>query len=152
MVKDTNVPMPNRKRFRELCLGQRPDEVPIYDWFNKYWSETPETWVRQGAPKEILNQDGYNRYFQLDHIHSTQEIVAGVNRADLKEDPTQMGPGRYLITPPVVPVFERKVIREDERHRVEIAFGGQTVEVSKEHPLRMPKSLDQPVKDRASWN
>ena len=151
-MKESSVLMPNRKRFRELCLGQRPDEVPIYDWFNKYWSETPETWVGPGAPEEILNQDGYNRYFQLDHIHSTQEIVAGVNRADLKEDPTQMGPGHYLITPPVVPVFERKVIREDERHRVEIAFGGQTVEVSKEHPLRMPKYLDHPVKDRASWN
>jgi len=70
----------------------------------------------------------------------------------LKEDPTQQGPGHYIVTPPVVPVFERKVIREDERHRVEIAYGGQTVEVSKEHPLRMPKYLDHPVKDRASWN
>jgi uroporphyrinogen decarboxylase len=151
-MKESSVPMPNRKKFREQCLGQRPDEVPIYDWFNKYWSEVPEVWIGQGAPKEIMSQDGYNRYFQLDHIHSTQEIVAGVNRADLKEDPNQMGPGHYLITPPVVPVFERKVIREDERHRVEIAFGGQTVEVNKEHPLRMPHYLDHPVKDRASWN
>ena len=151
MIK-SNVPMPNRERFRAICCGERPGDVPIFDWFNKYWSDTPEAWVKQGAPKEILTAAGYNQYFQLDHIHSLQEIVAEVNRADLKEDPTQQGPGHYIVTPPVVPVFERKVIREDERHRVEIAYGGQTVEVSKEHPLRMPKYLDHPVKDRASWN
>ncbi|HEY82308.1 MAG TPA: hypothetical protein G4O01_03345 [Dehalococcoidia bacterium] len=150
-MKETHVPMPNRERFRALCKGERPGDVPIYDWFNKYWSETPEAWVKQGAPKEILTASGFNQYFQLDHIHSTQEIVAGVNRADLKEDPTQQGPGHYIITPPVVPVFQRRVIREDERHRVEIAYGGQTVEVSKEHPLRMPKFVDHPVKDWASW-
>ena len=151
MIKSA-APMPNREQFRAICCGERPGDVPIFDWFNKYWSETPEAWVKQGAPKEILTAAGYNQYFQLDHIHSLQEIVAEVNRADLKGDPTQQGPGHYIVTPPVVPVFERKVIREDERHRVEIAYGGQTVEVSKEHPLRMPKYLDHPVKDRASWN
>jgi uroporphyrinogen decarboxylase len=150
-MKETKVSMPNRERFRAICLWERPGDVPIYDWFNKYWAETPEAWVQQGAPKEILTQTGYNRYFQLDHIHSTQEIVAGVNRADLKDDPNQMGPGSYIITPPVVPVFERKLVREDARHRIEVAYGGQTVEVSKEHPLRMPKYVDHPVKDRASW-
>jgi len=148
----TTKPMPNRERFRALCLGERPGEVPIYDWFNKYWSETPAEWVKKGAPKELLTASGFNAYFQLDNIRSTQEIVCGVNRADLKEDPTQQGPGHYLITPPVVPPFERKTIREDERHRWEITFGGQTVEVSKEHPLRMPMYVDHPVKDRASWN
>jgi len=144
--------MPNRERFSAICRGKRPGDVPIFDWFHKYWSETPAAWVKRGAPKEILTQAGYNRYFQLDHIHSTQEIVAEVNRADLKTDPTQMGPGHYIATPPIVPVFEKKVIREDERHRVETAYGGQTVEVNKEFPLRMPRYLDHPVKDRASWN
>jgi hypothetical protein len=57
--------MPNRKRFHDLCLGKRPGDVPIYDWFNKYWSEVPEVWVEQGAPKEILNPDGYRDYFPL---------------------------------------------------------------------------------------
>jgi uroporphyrinogen decarboxylase len=151
-MNKSKVPMPNRERFRAICRGERPGDIPIFDWFHKYWSETPAEWVKRGAPKEILTQDGYNRYFQLDHIHSTQEIVSEVNRADLKADPAQMGPGHYIATPPIVPVFERKVLREDERHRVEIAYGGQTVEVNKEFPLRMPKYLDHPVKDRASWN
>ncbi len=143
--------MPNRERFQAICRGERPGDVPVFDWFQKYWSETPAAWVRQGAPEEILNQTGFNRYFQIDSIYSTQEIVAGVNRADLKEDPTQRGPAEYILTPPVVPVFKREVIREDARHRVEIHYGGQTVEVSKDHPLRMPKYLDHPVKDWASW-
>jgi len=59
--------------------------------------------------------------------------------------------GYYHITPPIVPVYEIKVLREDERHRVETTFGGSTVEVSKEHPWRMPKYLDRPVKDWATW-
>ena len=151
-MDNASKPMPNREKFRQFCRGERPGDVPLYDWFHKYWSETPAKWVENGAPEEILTADGFNRYFQLEHIHSLQEIVAGVNRADLKADPTQQGPGHYLIAPPVVPVFEIKVLREDDRHRVETTFGGQTVEVSKEHPLRMPKYLDHPVKDRASWN
>jgi uroporphyrinogen decarboxylase len=44
------------------------------------------------------------------------------------------------------------VIREDERHRVETTYGGATVLVSKEFPWRMPKYLEYPVKDRATWN
>ncbi len=151
-MKNPNGPMPNRERFLAICRGQRLGDVPIDDWFHRYWSETPEVWVKKGAPKEILSADGFRRYFQLDHMHSTQEIVGGVNRADLKEDPNQPGPGHYIITPPIVPVFTRKVISEDERIRVETTFGGQKVEVSKEHPLRMPKFVDHPVKDRASWN
>jgi len=143
--------MPNRERFRAICLGERPGDVPIMDWFNKCWAETPETWVKRGAPEEILSAEGFRRYFQLDHIRSLQEIVGGVMRADLKEDPAQQGPGRFLATPPVVPIFERKVLYEDARHRVETTYGGVTVEVSKEHPLAMPKYLDHPVKDWASW-
>jgi len=151
-MNKAKVSMPNREYFLAICRGERPSDVPIFDWFQKYWSETPAAWVRQGAPEEIMTQPGFNRYFQIDTIYTTQEIIAEVNRADLKTDPTQRGPAEYIVTPPVVPVFEREVIREDERHRVEIHYGGQTVEINKEHPLRMPKYLDHPVKDRASWN
>ncbi len=141
----------NREKFHAICRGEKLGEVPTMDWFHKYWPETPEAWVKQGAPKEILTAEGYNQYFQFDHIHSLQEIVVGMMRADLKDDPTQPGPGRHIPTPPIVPVFEKKVLHEDERHRVETTYGGATVEVSKEHPWRMPKYLDHPVKDWGSW-
>lgn len=150
-MSSSGTPMPNRERFLARCRGERPGDVPLDEWFHRYWSETPAAWVENGAPREILTADGFRNYFQLDRFRSLQEIVGGVNRADLKEDPAQAGPGHYIITPPIVPVFERKVVREDERHRVEIAFGGQTVEISKAHPLGMPKFVDHPVKDWASW-
>ena len=141
-------PMPNRERFLAICRGKRPGDALILDWFNEPWAETPDVWVKQGAPEQIKSPDGFNRYFEFDHLHALIEIIAGNYRADL------MGEGfsPSYVTPPVVPVFPTKVIREDERHRVETTYGGATVLVSKEFPWRMPKYLEYPVKDRATWN
>jgi len=69
----------------------------------------------------------------------------------LKENSSALAIGSYANTPPVVPVFEIKVLKEDERHRVETTYGGSTIEVSKEFPQRMPRYLDRPVKDWATW-
>ena len=146
---NSNVPMPDRERFLAICHGEKPGDVAIMDWFNRYWIDTPKEWVKQGAPKEILKPDGFNRYFGFEHIHNLQEIVSEHNRIDLPE--VEAGEGFY-VTPPILPVFEKKVIREDERHRVEMTYGGSIVEVSKEFPWRMPKYLERPVKDRATWN
>jgi len=143
-----NKTMPNRERFLAICRGQRTGDVAIIDWFNRYWTDTPKEWVKQGAPEDITKAEGFNRYFQFEHIHNLQEIVSEHNRTDLPE--AQAGEGFY-VTPAVLPVFERRVIREDERHRVEITYGGVTVEISKEFPWRMPKYLDHPVKDWATW-
>jgi len=151
-MKNSNVSMPNRERFLAICRGERPGDFAIMDWFHRSWAETIEAWIKQGAPEEIRNQDGLNRYFQFDHLHGLHEIVSEHNRADLKAIASAQAIGAYIITPPIVPVFEIKVLREDERHRVETTYGGATVEVSKEFPQRMPRYLDRPVKDRASWN
>ncbi len=147
-MDDSNKPMPNRDRFLAICHFERPHDVSIIDWFNRYWAETPAAWVKQGAPKEILTPEGFNQYFQFEHIHNLQEIVSEHNRTDLPE--TEAGEG-FHVTPPIMPVFEKKVLREDARHRVELTHGGATVEVSKEFPWRMPKYLEHPVKDRATW-
>ena len=152
-MDNSNVHMPNRDRFRAICRGERPGDISIIDWFNRALVETPEEWIKQGAPEEIKSADSFNRYFQFDHLHALQEIVSGMHRADLKED-AGFGvyvPAHFYPTPPIVPVFERKVVKEDERHRVEKTYGGATVEVSKEFPWRMPKYLDRPVKDWATW-
>jgi uroporphyrinogen decarboxylase len=141
--------MPNRERFLAICRGERPGDVAIMDWFNRYWTDTPKEWVKQGAPEDILKPGGFNQYFQIEHVHNLQEIVSEHNRADLPE--AEAGEGFY-VTPPILPVFEKKVIREDERHRVEMTYGGSVVEVSKEFPWRMPRYLERPVKDRATWN
>ena len=153
-MNKSNTPMPNRERFLAICRGERPGDVSILDWLNRAMLETPEKWVEQGAPKEIENATFFNQFFQFDHVYGLQEIITDVNRADLKKDVGSgvFVPAHFYVTPPVVPVFERKVIKEDEHHRVETTYGGQTVEVSREFPWRMPKYLDHPVKDRTSWN
>ena len=148
-MNKANIPMPNRERFLDICHGKRPGDVSITDWFNRYWLDTPLEWIKQGAPKEIKKAAAFNRYFQFEHIHNLQEIVSEHNRTDLPE--TEAGEF-FFVTPAILPVFEKKVISEDERHRVEMTHGGTTVEVSKEFPGRMPKYLDRPVKDRATWN
>jgi uroporphyrinogen-III decarboxylase len=150
-MKDTNGPMPNRERFLAICRGERLGDFTILDWFHRYWAETPATWIEKGAPREIASAASFNQYFKFERIHALTEIVGGVNRSDLKEDPTQQSPGHFYLTPPIVPVFKKEVVHEDERHRVEVTFGGAKVEVSKEHPWRMPKYVDWPVRDRATW-
>ena len=151
-MKKSAAPMPNRERFQAICRGERPGDFVVMDWFHRCWADTLEGWIKQGAPKEIRSQDGLNQYFQFEHLHGLQEIVSEHNRADLKELASTQSFGFFHVTPPIMPVFEIKVLKEDERHRVETTYGGQTVEVSKEFPWRMPRYLDHPVKDRASWN
>ncbi len=142
----------NRERFRAICRGERPGDFMVMDWFHRCWADTLDEWIKQGAPAAIKEQDALNDYFQFEHLHGLQEIISEHNRSDLKEIATAQSLGAYHVTPPIMPVFEIKVLREDERHRVETTYGGSLVEVSKEHPWRMPKYLDRPVKDRATWN
>lgn len=141
---------PNRERFFNISHCKTFGDAAIYDRFHRYWSEVPNEWVKQGAPKEILNPNGFRHYFGLDHMRDLEEIIVGVNRIDL-QDSTVEGYMDFLTTPPIVPAYKVQILREDETHRVEIVHGGQTIEVSKAHLSRMPKFLDHPVKDRSSW-
>jgi len=144
---NSGKPMPNRERFLAICRGERPGDVPIVDWFHEPLVETPGEWIKQGAPKIIQDAEAFNQYFQLEHLNALKEIIAGNYRADLME----AGVAAFYVTPPVVPIFEIKVLSEDARHRIETTYGGATVEVSKEFPWRMPKYLEYPVKDRKTW-
>ncbi len=144
--------MTNRERFKAICRGERLGDFMVMDWFHRCWADTLDEWIKQGAPESIRTQEGLNEYFGFEHLHGLQEIISEHNRSDLKAIASAQSLGAYHVTPPVMPVFEIKVIREDERHRVETTYGGSLVEVSKEHPWRMPKYLDRPVKDRTTWN
>ncbi|MFX1269950.1 MAG: hypothetical protein ACFFAK_18475, partial [Promethearchaeota archaeon] len=103
----------------------------VMDWFHRCWTDTIEGWIKQGAPESIRTQDGLNDYFQFEHLHGLQEVISEHNRSDLKELASTQALGAYHVTPPIMPVFEIKVLREDERHRMETTYGGSVVEVSK---------------------
>jgi len=50
----SNLPMLDRERFLAICRGERPGDVSIIDWLNApLGCETPEAWIKQGAPEEI---------------------------------------------------------------------------------------------------
>jgi len=140
-----------KERFLAICRGDRPGDVAIMDWFNKPWPETPAAWVEQGAPEDIKNPDSLNQYFQFEHLHFLEEIISSLYRKVVVAD-LQRFDEHFYLTPPIVPVFEIKVLKEDKHTRVETTYGGATVEALKEHPDRMPRYIDRPVKDRATWN
>jgi uroporphyrinogen decarboxylase len=144
--------MTERERFKAICRGERLGDFMVMDWLHRCWSDTVDEWIKQGAPEAIRTQEGMNEYFGFEHLHGLQEIISEHNRSDLKVIASAQSLGAFHVTPPIMPVFEIKVLREDERHRVETTYGGSVVEISKEHPWRMPKYLDRPVKDRATWN
>jgi len=132
-VNKANAPVSNRERFRAICLGKRPGDVSIVDWFNRFWVETPEEWLKQGAPKEAMTPDlfgrhfnSFNRYFQFEHHHILQEIVSEHNRTDLPD--LKEGESAHVV-PPILPVFERKVIEKT------LAGTGSNTLVELEYPV-----------------
>lgn len=128
------------KRPHELCL--------LTPTFNDFWPETLQTWVKKGAPEQIHNARFRGEYFQFFHIRELYEVALGlVSRTiDLKGVSYQ-----YLI-PPLSPAYEPRILAEDEHTYTIINEGGQTARVFKNSPEKMPMYVEQPVRDRKSWN
>ena len=101
----------NRDRFKAIARGQRPGDIMIIDWFHRCLSETPLTWVEQGAPREMIHgstfsgakTDALSEYFGYDRLHALREIVSGMHRLDLFEKTEAES---FYPTPPIVPAFE----------------------------------------------
>jgi len=138
-----------KERFLGICRFERPGDLFTFD---KFWPETLEKWVEQGAPKEIINHRFLYDYFQFDHEHSLIQVKSGIGAA-MAYQPSGLGYGiiRWQRTP-VVPSYEPRIILEDE-HTVTFTNGdSQTLKVFKDNLTRMPIYLAWPVKDRATWN
>ncbi len=138
--------MSNRERFRAIAKFERPGDLFTWDDF---WWGTPVVWINQGAPPEVKDPLSRWKFFHHDHPHWITGIVSGL----LEELPYVVGEiEARSYAPPIVPVFEQKVLEEDERTATLVIPAGQTVRVSKDDPGKMPMYLDWPVKDRASWD
>jgi len=138
-----------RERFLDICHFKRPGDLFTFD---KFWPETLEKWVNQGAPKEIIDPRFICDYFQFDHEHSLTQVKSGIGAA-MAYQPPGLGYGitRWQRTP-VVPSYKPRVISEDERTVTFTNGDSQTLRVFKDKLTRMPTYLDWPVKDRATWN
>jgi len=138
-----------RERFLGICHFERPGDLFTFD---KFWPETLEEWVKQGAPKQIIDPCFLYDYFQFDHCHSLTQVKSGIGAA-MAYQPSGLGYGitRWQRTP-VVPSYEPRIILEDERTVTFTNGDSQTLRVFKDNLTRMPIYLDWPVKDRVTWN
>ncbi len=149
----------SRERFLGICRFERPGDLFYFDWF---WPETLEKWVKQGAPKQIVPtveehmwQAGrfLSDYFQFDHRYRLG--VGVVARQPSRPDSEINRINELLISPlvsVVAPNYEPRIISEDEHTITCIDGAGRTFKVFKDNPFKMPMYLDWPVKDRATWN
>lgn len=141
--------MLTRERFLGICQFERPGDLCLLSpYLNSFWTKTLEEWIKQGAPKQILDTRFRGHYFQFDHMRLLHEIRTGSSMD--KEMDIGGAIYRYEI-PPIAPCYEPRLIAEDEHTVSLLNEGGQTVKVSKVNPEKMPMYLDHPVKDRASW-
>ena len=139
----------SKERFSGICRFERPGDLYLMTpYFHDFWSRTLEEWVKQGAPKQILDNRFRGAYFQFEHTRMLREISSGISM-DRRID---VGGAAYMYEiPPIVPCYETRFISEDEHTATLINEGGQKVRVPKDNPEKMPTYLDHPVKDRASW-
>lgn len=138
-----------RQRFLDICRFKRTGDLClIAPWLNDFWMETPEIWVKQGAPAELLDSRALRDYFEFEHIRVLREIQTGLfmdKRLDV------LGRNYVYAIPPIVPSYETKILSEDAHTISLVNEGGQVVRVDKRDPQKMPMYLDHPVKDRATW-
>jgi len=139
---------PKRDWFLNVARFKSPGELCLLaPTFNEFWPETLENWVRQGVTEQMLNSRFRGDYFQFFHFRELHEVSTGLIAADIDLKGHNF---RYLI-PPVCPPFESRIISEDEHTFTIITASGQKARVFKDNPEKMPTYLEQPVKDRATW-
>jgi hypothetical protein len=141
-----------KDRFKAIAHFQRKGDLYISDTL---WPDTVATWVKQGAPKELLNKEKsiYSNqylkdYFQHTDKHLIQEVKSGFTASEAKE----IADGIDAIGgSPLVPSYETRIIAEDERSLTHVNGIGQTLKSVKTNSS-MPMFLNWPVKDRKTWN
>ena len=139
----------SKERFRAIAKSQRPGELSLLtSFFNEFWNETLVSWVdNNGAPQQILDSTYRGDYFGFDHVRLMNEVISSPRSVRYELGELE----GFVPLPPIVPFFETKVLDEDARTVTMINKGGQTVKLFKEHLLRMPMYLEQPVRDWDTW-
>jgi len=136
----------NRERFKAIASFKLAGELSMPTFLNDFWPETPAQWVAGGAPRELLDTTYRGRYFGFDHWRLMREVISG-----LTQIPYRIGDFEtYIAVPPIVPVFEMRVLEEDARTATIVNPAGQTAKVSMTSQ-RMPMYLRHPVWDWDTW-
>jgi len=138
-----------RQRFLDICHFKRTGDMCLLaPWLNDFWVEVPEVWMKAGAPAEFADSRKMRDYFGFDHIRLMREIQSGLFM-DARMD--VLGMEYVYAIPPILPLFETKILEQDAHTVTVFNAGGQTAKVYRDDPQKMPMYLDQPVKDWATW-
>jgi len=138
-----------RERFLDICRFKRTGDLCLLaPWLNDFWMETPDVWVRQGAPAELADPRTLRTYFEFDHIRVLREIQTGLYMDKRLE---VLGRNYVYAIPPILPTYDIRMLGEDEHTLSLVNEGGQVVRIDKRDPQKMPMYLDHPVKDRQTW-
>ena len=132
-----------QERFRAICSFERHDDV--FMWSVDAWNESFNRWVREGMPVKNLN----NKKEINMHLLGYQDQIECI-----KPNAAIQGMGRNNNppwVPPLDPLYEVKVLEEDEEYIVKIDWDGAVVRIIKSDPELMPQYLEYPVTDKKSW-
>ncbi len=138
-----------RQRFLDICRFKRTGDLCLLaPWLNDFWMETPEVWVKQGAPAELMDSRTLRDYLEFEHIRVLREIQTGLF---MDKRLNVLGRNYVYAIPPIVPTYETRRLCDDEHTISLVNEGGQVVRIDKRDPQKMPMYLDHPVKDWETW-
>jgi len=135
--------MTPKERFKGICAFERVSDPFI--WNIDSWYESFERWVREGMPvKNLDNKKEVNMYL----------VGPDDENEGIKPNAIIYGLGKCQGPPWIValdPMFECRVISEDDTHVVQIDYDGAIVRRRKTDDNSIPQFLEYPVKDKKSW-
>lgn len=118
--------MNQRERLTATLNFDQTDRLPMMDF--GYWEQTIENWQKEGMPPQVENQKDVENYLSLDRCcFDTHLEVPQVNYK-----------GAFF------PLFEEKIIDEDEKTVTKIDSYGVTLRESKKKNS-VPKYIRFPV-------
>jgi uroporphyrinogen decarboxylase len=135
--------MTARERFRDICNFERSGDVFI--WSVDSWNDAFKRWVREGMPVESLKNKKEINMHLLGYQNQVECIKPNAAIQGMGEN------NNPPWVPPLEPLYEVKVLEEDEEHMVKVDWDGAVVRIRKDDPELMPQYIEYPVKDRKSW-
>lgn len=118
--------MTHRERFLACMHFQPVDHIPDHEF--GYWSDTLVRWRQEGLPAWVTDDGKADRYFGF--------------------SPFPGGPPNLGIRPG----FEYRLLEEDDTHQIIIDGSGVKCMINKDGSSSIPKFLEFPIHDHASWD
>jgi len=149
--------MTPRERFRAVMHFNKPDRLPLCEWFG-YSEETISRWIKEGLPqKEITDQISVfssrtgitlssqcldiGKYFNLEISPVLKWYKLSVRALGHLID-VDLGP---------IPRFVPRILEENDRHRIYVDEVGITKKVIRGRTYFMPQFIDWPVKNKEDF-